>query len=145
MAENVNRVVITGNLTRDPEYKEPREGVQVTNLRVAVNEREKQGDTWGERANYFDVTCFGALAKNVSQYLKKGSGLAIDGRLRWREWTNDAGDKRQGVSIIASAVQFLDGGSKGGSDGQGAPQADVPADTSDFATAPSAADDDIPF
>lgn len=145
MAENMNRVVITGNLTRDPEYKEPRDGLQIANLRVAVNEREKKGDgTWGERANYFDVTCFGAQARNVNQYLKKGSALAIDGRLRWRDWEDGEGNKRQAVSIVADNVQFL-GEPKGGGNGQAPPQSDVPADTSDFATAAAPADDDIPF
>jgi single-strand DNA-binding protein len=140
VAENLNRWIGTCNLTRDPEYKEPREGLQIANLRVAVNSRVKTGDTWGEKPNYFDVVCFGPMARNVKQYLAKGSACAIDGRLDWREWTDDSGNKRQAVQIMADNIQFLDFKK----DGDTSQRAAEPAPAA--ATASSdPGDDDIPF
>lgn len=142
MAENVNRWIGTCNLTRDPEFKEPREGLQITNLRIAVNSRVKKSDgSWGDKPNYFDVVCFGAMARNVSQYLKKGSACAIDGRLDWREWEDNDGNKRQAVQIMADSIQFLD---FKGQDGDTSPSAGPPPATA-TAAAPSNDDDDIPF
>jgi single-strand DNA-binding protein len=142
MAENLNRWIGTCNLTRDPEMKSPREGLDIANLRVAVNSRVKNSDgSWGEKPNYFDVVCFGAMARNVGQYLKKGSACAIDGRLDWREWEDDNGNKRQAVQIIADNVQFLDFGKQRDGD-TSAPE---PAPAAAATTASDAADDDIPF
>ncbi|MFM9141061.1 MAG: single-stranded DNA-binding protein, partial [Solirubrobacterales bacterium] len=97
----------------------------------------------------FDVTVWGAQGENCAKYLAKGRGVAIDGRLEWREWETQEGNKRQAVDIIADSVQFLGGGREGGGqEGGFTPSADVPTDTSDFASAPagqSAAEDDIPF
>jgi single-strand DNA-binding protein len=136
--QNINRVILTANLTRDPEMKTTAGSVAVCTLRVACNSRVKRDGEWTEKPNYFDVTCFGAQAENVSRYLTKGRGVAIDGRLDWREWTTDGGDKRQAVQIIADSIQFLQDGQRDGDSGsQGAPPA---------TSAPSsAADDDIPF
>jgi single-strand DNA-binding protein len=142
VAENVNRWIGTCNLTRDPEFKEPREGLQIANLRVAVNSRVKQSDgTWGEKPNYFDVVCFGAMARNVSQYLKKGSACAIDGRLDWREWDDKEGNKRQAVQIMADNIQFLDFKGQDGDRSQSPP----PAATTTATASSDPADDDIPF
>jgi single-strand DNA-binding protein len=149
-ATNLNRVVITGNLTRDPELRNLPSGTAVCNLRVAVNTRRKDGQTgeWVDKPNYFDVTVWGAQGENCANYLAKGRPVAIDGRLEWREWQDQQGNKRQSVDIIADSVQFL--GSREGSENGGrfTPQSDVPADTGDFETAPAGArgpDDDIPF
>jgi single-strand DNA-binding protein len=149
-ATNLNRVVITGNLTRDPELRNLPSGTSVCSLRVAVNTRRKDGQTgeWVDKPNYFDVTVWGAQGENCAQYLSKGRPVAVDGRLEWREWQDQQGNKRQSVDIIADSVQFL--GSREGSENGGrfTPQSDVPADTGDFESAPAAArgaDDDIPF
>lgn len=156
-ASNVNVVVITGNLTRDPELRHTGGGTAVCDLRVAVNSRRKdpQSGEWVDKPNYFDVTVWGAQGENCATYLAKGRPVAIEGRLDWREWEAKDGSKRQAVQIIANTVQFLgsrDGGGGGGNGNGGGftPQSDVPADTSDFEGAPAGAqaggrEDDIPF
>jgi single-strand DNA-binding protein len=158
-ASNINVVVITGNLTQDPELRHTGGGTAVCELRVAVNSRRKDGATgeWVDKPNYFNVTVWGAQGENCANYLSKGRPVAIEGRLDWREWeAKDGSGKRQAVSIVANSVQFLgsrDGGGSGGGNGNGfTPQADTPADSSDFDPAPAGAgggggggDDDIPF
>ncbi len=149
-ATNLNRVIITGNLTRDPELRNLPSGTAICNLRVAVNSRRKDNQTgeWVDKPNYFNVKVWGAQGENCAQYLSKGRPVAVDGRLDWSEWEDQQGNKRQSVDIIADSVQFL--GSREGSENGGrfTPQSDVPADTGDFESAPAAArgpDDDIPF
>ena len=149
---NINRVVLVGNLTRDPELRHTPAGMAVCSLRIAVNTRRKDSATgqWTEKPNYFDITVWGNQGESCAQYLSKGRPVAVDGRLEWREWEDKQGNKRQSVDIIADSVQFLgsrDGGGENGGTGRFTPQADVPADTADFASAPagSAGDDDIPF
>ena len=162
-ATNINRVILTGNLTRDPELRTTGGGLNICSLRLAVNTRRKDGQSgnWVDEPNYFDVTVFGAQGENCSRFLSKGRPVAIDGRLKWREWTdNNTQQKRQAVEVIADSVQFLGGGQENGGGGYGgggfAPQSDVPSDTSDFQPAGApvganghsnapAADDDIPF
>ena len=153
-ATNINRVVLTGNLTRDPELRNLPSGTAVCSLRVAVNTRRKDGSTgdWVDKPNYFDVTVWGGQGENCAQYLHKGRPVAVDGRLEWREWQDKEGNKRQSVDIIADSVQFLgsrEGGENGGQNGgRFTPQSDVPADMGDFQQAPAGAggsDDDIPF
>ena len=150
---NVNRVVVTGNLTRDPELRSTGGGTSVCSLRIAVNSsRKDQNGNWVEKPNYFDVTVWGAQGENCANYLSKGRPVAIDGRLDWREWeAKDGSGKRQSVDIIAQSVQFLGsrGDSESGASGNGFnAQSDVPADTSDFESSEPAgvgASDDIPF
>ena len=140
-ATNINRVVITGNLTRDPELRSTGSGTSVCSLRVAVNTRRKDNSTgeWVDKPNYFDVTVWGAQGENCAQYLAKGRPVAVDGRLEWREWTDKEGNKRQSVDIIADSVQFLGSREGGENGGRFTPQSDVPADTGDFEQAPVAA------
>jgi single-strand DNA-binding protein len=149
-ATNLNRVIITGNLTRDPELRNLPSGIAICNLRVAVNSRRKDNQTgdWVDKPNFFNVKVWGPQGENCAQYLSKGRPVAIDGRLDWSEWEDQQGNKRQSVDIIADSVQFL--GSREGSENGGrfTPQSDVPADTGDFEPAPAVArgpDDDIPF
>jgi single-strand DNA-binding protein len=158
-ATNINRVVLTGNLTADPELRSLPSGTSVCKLRVACNTRRKNNATgdWEDKPNYFDVTVWGAQGENCARYLSKGRPVAIDGRLEWREWeANDGSGKRQAVDIIAESVQFLGGRDDAGGGGF-TPRSDVPVDTGDFAPAsapaggggggfsPAPADDDIPF
>jgi single-strand DNA-binding protein len=144
---NINRVTITGNLTRDPELRATPGGTSVCSLRVAVNSRRKDAETnqWVDKPNYFDVTVWGQQGENCAQYLSKGRPVAVDGRLNWREWQAQDGSKRQSVDIIADSVQFL--GSRDGAQVNGSPPSDLQTDTSDFDEVPvaSGADDDIPF
>ena len=158
-ATNINRVVLTGNLTRDPELRSLPSGMSVCSLRIASNTRRKDGATgeWVDKPNYFDITVFGAQGENCARFLSKGRPVAIDGRLEWREWTDKDGNKRQNVEVVADAVQFLGGRDEGGFGNGGAggftPRStDVPVDDRDFQPAGTpangavdTADDDIPF
>jgi single-strand DNA-binding protein len=130
-------VVITGNLTRDPELRSTPGGTSVCKLRVAVNSRRKDGQSgeWVDKPNYFDVTVWGAQGENCANYLNKGRPVAVEGRLDWREWESREGGKRQSVEIIANSVQFLgsrDGSGGGGGNGNGgfSPCTHTPPDTS---------------
>lgn len=143
--QNINRVVITGNLTRDPELRTTSGGTAVCKLRIAVNSRVKDHGEWTDKPNYFDVTVFGGQAETVSRYLAKGRGLAVDGRLEWSEWEQE-GQKRQAVGIIADSIQFLSDGRDGERSSSSGGGGDIPVDERDFAPATSSApDDDIPF
>ena len=158
-ATNINRVILTGNLTRDPELRSLPSGMAVCSLRIASNTRRKDGASgeWVDKPNYFDVTIWGRQGENAAQYLSKGRPVAIDGRLEWREFQDKDGNKRQAIDIIADNVQFLsspEGFNGGGGGGNGfAAQSDIPVSTDDFAPvgagsgggSSSAADDDIPF
>ena len=152
-ATNINRVVLTGNLTRDPELRSLPSGMSVCKLRVASNTRRKNQSTgeWEDKPNFFDVTVWGAQGENCARFLAKGRPVAIDGRLDWREYQDKDGNKREAIEIVADRVQFLgsrDGGGEGGNGSRFTPQSDVPADTADFQAAPVGAgqsDDDIPF
>jgi single-strand DNA-binding protein len=161
-ASNINRVIITGNLTADPDLRSLPSGTSICKLRVACNTRRKDNSTgeWVDKPNYFDVTVWGAQGENCARYLSKGRPVAIDGRLEWREWESPEGQKRQGVDIIADTVQFLSSprDDAGGNGGGFTPRSDIPVDTGDFAAAPAGggrggaspspsapADDDIPF
>src|ERR687890_817992 len=139
---NINRVVLTGNLTRDPELRNLPSGMAVCSLRIASNTRRKDQSTgeWVDKPNYFDVTVWGAQGENCAQYLAKGRPVAVDGRLEWREWEDrESGHKRQGIDIIADAVQFLSSprDDAGGGGNGFTPRSDIPVDTNDFATAPA--------
>jgi len=148
MAANINRVVLVGNLTKDPELRHTPSGTAVCSLRLAVNTRRKDGATgeWTEKPNYFDITVWGNQGESCAQYLSKGRPVAVDGRLEWREWDAQDGTKRQAVEIIADSVQFL--GSRGDGEGGGQPQfvpAGAAAQTENADFGAGGADDDIPF
>ena len=105
----INRVVLVGRLTRDPELRALPTGMSVCGLRVACSSSRKDaGGDYREKPNYFDVSVYGAVAESVSRYMRKGSRVGIDGRLEWREWETADQQKRQSVSIVADTVQFLD-------------------------------------
>ena len=149
-ATNINRVILTGNLTRDPELRSTPGGTSVCSLRLAVNSRRKDSSgEWTDKPNYFDITVWGAQGENCANYLSKGRPVAVDGRLEWREWeAKDGCGKRQSVEVIADSVQFLGSREGGGGNGNGfTATSDVPADTSDFegASVGGGSDDDIPF
>jgi len=136
--EHINRVVVTGNLTRDPELKTLPGGTSLCNVGLACNERRKNSGTgeYEDRANFFNVTVWGKQGENVAKYLTKGSPVAIDGRLSYRAWEAQDGSKRSAVEITADSVQFL--GSKPSGNGNGA---DAEADRARAA----ALDSEIPF
>lgn len=140
---NINRVILTGNLTRDPELRSLPSGTAVCNLRLASNSRRKDSSTgeWVEKPNYFDVTIWGAQAESCARFLSKGRAVAVDGRLNWREFETRDGQKRQAVEIVAENVQFLGGGDSSTESRPATPPSTgsaPPASTSDR-------DDEIPF
>lgn len=156
---SINRVVLVGNLTRDPELRQTPNGTPVCDLGLAVNDRRKQGDEWVEKANFFDVTVWGAQAESCSRYLSKGRQVAIDGRLDHQTWESsvscescgsESAQKRSKVKIIAQNVQFL-GSRQDAEAPAGAPvtagSSGLTPDTSDFESGQqgSSDDDDIPF
>jgi len=144
MPANINRVVLVGNLTRDPELRHTGGGTAVCSLRIAVNSRRRdESGQWVDKPNYFDVSVFGNQAESTAQYLSKGRPVAIDGRLDWREWDAQDGSKRQAVQIIAESVQFL--GGRGDGEGGGGNQFVPQGAGSENADFPAATDDDIPF
>ena len=149
MAANINRVVLVGNLTKDPELRHTPSGTAVCSLRLAVNTRRKDSATgeWTEKPNYFDITVWGNQGESCAQYLSKGRPVAVDGRLEWREWDAQDGTKRQAVEIIADSVQFLGGrqDAEGGDSPQFVP-AGATAENADFGGGSGGGtDDDIPF
>jgi single-strand DNA-binding protein len=157
VAGSINSVVIVGNLTRDPELRGTPGGTSVCSLRVAVNDRVKDQNTgeWGDKPNYFDVDVFGGQGERCAQYLARGRQVAVAGRLRWREWETQDGQKRSAVSIVADNVQFI--GPREGGGGQGGgwdnsprqrPDAGAPFNKAGLDGPPASDvmdDDDIPF
>ena len=140
----INRVVLVGNLTRDPELRHTPSGTAVCNLRLAVNTRRKdETGQWVDKPNYFDITVWGNQGERCAQYLTKGRPVAIDGRLEWREWETPEGNKRQAVDIVADTVQFLGGRGDGEGGGGYIPAEATATPAGDFPTSPT--DDDIPF
>lgn len=123
---DINRVVVIGRLTRDPELKILQSGTTAADLSIAVNESQKKGDEWTDYANFFNVTAWGKTADNCGKYLTKGRQIVVEGRLHQDRWEKD-GVKHNTVKIIAESVQFI--GKSGGSE-----QAAAPAN-----------EDDIPF
>ncbi|MBA3402402.1 MAG: single-stranded DNA-binding protein [Actinobacteria bacterium] len=146
MAGDLNRVILVGRLTRDPELRHLPSGTPVLEMGVAVNGRQQDdGGSWVDKPNFFDVKVYGNQAEMLSQHLTKGRRIGIDGRLDWRSWEAQDGSKRSKVDVVAQSVQFLD--SRGDQE-QGAQQyvpagATASAGGADFP--PSPADDDIPF
>lgn len=148
MSASINRVVVVGNLTKDPELKSLPSGTAVCDLRIAVNGRRKDdAGNWVDVPNYFDVVVWGKQGENCATYLEKGRTVAVEGRLQWREWEAKGGGKRQAVSIVADSVQFIGSGGGGGPSGKPA-GSDIPAASGALPSSggdlPSA-DDDIPF
>jgi single-strand DNA-binding protein len=158
-ATNINRVILTGRLTRDPELRSTGSGMSVCSLRLAFNTRKKDPATgeWGEKPNFIDVTVWGRQGEIVAQYMSKGRAIAVDGRLEWREFTDNQGNNRQAIEIVADNTEFIGGREDAQGGGGFTPRSDIPVDTGDFAPAPvgapnggnghspAAADDDIPF
>lgn len=109
MAADINRVVLVGRLTRDPELRHTAAGDPVATLRLAFSSRTREGDgRWADRSNYIDITLFGARAELAERHLSKGRRVGIDGRLSWSEWEASDGGRRQGIEVVAGDIFFLD-------------------------------------
>lgn len=156
MAASFNRVILVGNLTRNPELRSTPSGTSVCEIGVAVNDRRKTaaGD-WTEETTFVDVTFFGRTAEVVSEYLTKGAPLLIEGRLKLDSWENSEGQKRSKLRVIGERMQFLSGprGASGGGSGGGGGQQRAPSRGDDFGSQEpyggdfddSGPGDDVPF
>lgn len=113
---SINRVVISGNLTRDPEVRTTQSGMPVMSLGIAVNDRRRNSQTgeWEDYANFIDCTMFGNRAQNVAQYLSKGTKVTLEGKLRWSQWERD-GQKRSKIEVIIDDLDFTSNRGNGGS------------------------------
>jgi len=105
-----NRVILVGNLTRDPELKWLQSGTAVCELGLAINERTKRGDSWEETVLFVDVTLWAKTAEVAAEYLHKGSPVLIEGRLKLDTWEKD-GQKRSKLRVVGERMQML--GTKG--------------------------------
>lgn len=121
---SINRVVISGNLTRDPELRSTPGGTQVLSLSVAVNDRRRNPQTseWEDYANFVDCKMFGARAESVSRFLSKGQKVCIEGKLRYSSWERD-GQKRSKLEVVVDDIEFMSSGQGGnGSGGYASPR-----------------------
>jgi len=153
MARGVNKVILVGNLGKDPETRYMPSGSAVTNLTLATSEswKDKQTGDQQERTEWHKIAMFGRLAEIAAEYLRKGSQVYIEGKLRTRKWQDKEGKDRWTTEIVADEMQML--GSKSGGAGAGAPAAagsapqQRPAAVNDAADGgpPGDFDDDIPF
>lgn len=140
---SLNRVVLVGNLTRDPELRFTPAGKPVTTFGLAVN-RIPYTNEQGERVegvDFFNIVVFGRQAETSHQYLKKGTGAAIDGKLQYRSWQTDDGQKRSAVEVVAQNVQFLPRGGEAPAGGG----AGSPGEYADFDIPPIEGGDDVPW
>lgn len=127
---SLNKVILLGNLTRDVEVRSTPSGTTVGNFGIAVNRRRKNdAGEWVEEANFFNIVVWGRQAENCSQYLSKGSQVALEGRLQSRSWETEDGQKRNVVEVVAENVQFI--GARG-EDRRGSEQADSGQADSEF-------------
>jgi len=104
---NFNKVILLGRLTRDPEIRYTPSGNAVTTFGMAVNNPRKQGDEWQEETCFIDIVIFGKQAENCNEYLSKGNLVLVEGRLRWRSWEGQDGQKRSKHEVIATNIQFM--------------------------------------
>lgn len=111
---SINRVIISGNLTRDPELRQTSSGTNVLSFGVAVNDRRRNPQTgeWEDYPNFIDCTMFGARADALSRYLSKGTKVAIEGKLRWSQWERE-GQKRSKIEVIVDELEFMTSRGKG--------------------------------
>lgn len=116
-----NKVMLLGNLTRDPELRFTASGAAVASFGLAVNRKFKQGEEWKEDVCFVDITVWGKQAENCTEYLSKGSQALIEGRLSFSTWESQEGQKRSKLEVVANTVQFLGrpGAGRGGEDSSG--------------------------
>ncbi len=129
---SLNKVILIGNLTRDPELRYLPSGAAICKFGLAINRKFKQGDEWKEEVCFVDITVWGKQGESCSEYLSKGRSVCVEGRLTFSTWDSDDGKKRSKLDVTAEKVVFLGGGKGDYSDGrpaQGsgpAPDEDVP-------------------
>lgn len=147
----INEVVLSGNLTADPELRSLPSGTSVCNLRIAHNARRKtSGGDWEDETYYFNITVWTGIGEWVSKNMRKGDKIVVSGQLKWREWEDRDGNKRQAVDVTAQSVVPVPKGERSNGSGSGfAARDEVPVDLGQpaaaAAPASTAVDDDIPF
>jgi single-strand DNA-binding protein len=120
---NLNKVILLGNLTRDPELRFTPNGSPVAKFRLATNHRVRYQEEWKDEVCYIDVITFGKQAENVAEYLAMGNLALVEGRLHWHEWEGRDGQRRSQYDVVASSVQFL---SRPNGDSRGPDQKGLP-------------------
>ncbi|HEX9402935.1 MAG TPA: single-stranded DNA-binding protein [Steroidobacteraceae bacterium] len=158
MARGVNKVILVGNLGADPETRSMPSGMTVTNIRIATSEswKDKASGAQQERTEWHSIALFGRLGEIAAEYLRKGSQVFVEGKLRTRKWQDKQGNDRFTTEIIADNMQMLGGraggaGAMSGGAERGTGSAAAPRDDYDQSSAPAPAggkedfDDDIPF
>ena len=161
---SINRVIISGNLTRDPDLRQTSSGTNVLSFGVAVNDRRRNPQTgeWDDYPNFIDCTMFGARAEALSRFLTKGMKVAIEGKLRWSQWERD-GQKRSKIEVIVDELEFMTSRNDGSGQrqyapaqanqyapaqnqyGSAQPQYSQPNPASSIDASSSVYDEDIPF
>lgn len=144
---SLNKVLLLGNLTRDPELRYAPSGTAVARFGLAVNHRYRQGDEWKDEVCFVDVVVFGRQAETVGEYLSKGRSALVEGRLQWRSWDGTDGQKRSKHEVLADRIQFMSRTRDEGMErpGAGAGPSASPARADDDMEMPPLEDDDIPF
>ncbi|MBI3611264.1 MAG: single-stranded DNA-binding protein [Nitrospirae bacterium] len=135
-----SKVILIGNLTKDPEIRYTPSGTPVANLRLAVNHKYKQGEDLKEEVCYIDVVVFGKQAENCGQYLNKGQSVIVDGRLQERRWEAEGGQKRSKHEVVAQSVRFIPKRSE-----SAGPSGKTEAAPEDVESAQGADSNDVPF
>lgn len=148
----LNKATVIGNLGHDPEIRYTQGGTAVSNLRVGVTERRKDGDNWADHTEWFSIVCFGKTAENATKFLKKGRQIYVEGRLQTRNWTDKEGQTRYTTEIIANQLLFLGSArDNGGDSAQSFSGASQPAPSTssapakEFAAPSGYMEEDIPF
>ena len=140
---SINKVILTGNLTRDPELRDNGKGFYILSFGVAVNDRRKNNATgqWEDCANFVDCAMFGNRAASVARFLSKGTKVAVEGKLRWSQWESKDGTKRSKLEVVVDELEFMT--PKEG--GQAQPDAQTAAAFQSMGAAPELYSEDVPF
>ena len=133
----VNKVIIVGNLGRDPEVRYSQGGMAICKMSVAVTQKVKDGDGWKDATEWFRVTLFGKQAENAGQYLQKGRQVYVEGRLKTDKYKDKEGVEKTSVEVVCNVLQFIGGKGEGGGEQKAPPKAPPKA--------PAGDDDDLPF
>ena len=152
----INKVMLSGNLTRDAELRHTNSGFPILEMGIAVNERRKnsQSGEWEDRPNFFNMKMLGERGEKIAQYLTKGKKVAVVGRLEYRSWESKEGDKRSAVEVVVEDIEFMSAPSEGGGyqPREREPQASAPAPAPKYSGSPAddlggidVNDEEIPF
>jgi len=113
MAKGVNKIILVGNLGKDPEVQQSKGGLTITKLSLAVNERKKQNGEWVDHVEWVRVTAFGKLAETAERFLEKGRQVYVEGRMQTTDYVNKAGVKTYSTEVVANEIVFLSGNGNG--------------------------------